>query len=186
MNELLERLIGGNLASDGRANEVAEDVIKNPTLLPKLVEGLHEPVDVVRARTAHAFERISRTNPKLLRPLTSQFIRMASTEKVPMVKWHLAMIFGNVEFPEKETNAVLAALFRLLEDESVFVRSWAIVSLVFWGRRIRSMRREITARIKTFQDDKSTAIRTRVAKALRVLEDEKEPIPPSWIKTGKL
>jgi len=186
MNELLERLTGGNLSSDGRANEVAEDVIENPSLLSKLVEGLSESDDVVRARTAHAFERISRANPELLHRLTSQFIKLASTEKVPMVKWHLAMIFGNAWFPEEETNAVLAALFRLLEDESVFVKSWAMVSLVFWGRRIRSKREEIAARIRAFQDDKSIAIRTRVTKALRVLENENEPIPPSWIKTGKL
>nr|MDO8099196.1 hypothetical protein [Candidatus Njordarchaeota archaeon] len=184
MNELLERLTGGNLASEGRTNEVAEDVIRDPSLLPKLVEWLSESDDLIRARTAHAFERISRTSPDLLHPLASQFIKLALTEKVPMVKWHLAITFGNAKFPEKESDIVLVAFFHLLEDESVFVKSWAMVSLVFWGRRIRSKRREIAARIKAFQDDRCTAIRTRVAEALRVLENDNEPIPSGWIKTG--
>jgi hypothetical protein len=104
-------------------------------------------------------------------------------DKVPMVKWHIAMIFGNLKIPEKEIDAVLSALFLLLNDESVFVKSWAMVSLVFWGRRIRSKRKEIAARIKAFENSKSVAIRTRAAKALRVLGKENEPIPPSWIKT---
>jgi len=62
MNALLRKLSGGDLRSDGRANEVAEEVIRNPELLEQLLEGLDEPDDLVRARTVHVMERISRTN----------------------------------------------------------------------------------------------------------------------------
>ena len=182
MNELLEKLAGGDLRSDGRGNEVADEVIRNPLLLAKLVEGLSESDDVVRARTAHALERISRVKPELLEGLTSQFIELAETDAVPMVKWHLAMIFGNMMFSEKETSTVVSALFHLLEEESVFVKSWAIVSLTILGRKKRGKSREIITRIKALQNDKSIAIRTKVVKALRVLENENEPIPPNWIK----
>jgi len=123
MNELLKELGGGDLRSDGRANEVAEEVIRNPHLLNKLVEGLDEPDDVIRARTAHALEKISRTNPEMLKELVPRFIKLSSQDKVPMVKWHLAMIFGNITLSEKETDEVISALFHLLKDESVFVKS---------------------------------------------------------------
>jgi len=184
MNDLLLNLEGGKLASDGKANEMADDVIRNPQLMSKLVEGLSESDDLVTARTAHALERISRKKPELLQGLTSSLVKLAETDKVPMVRWHIAMILGNMEFSKKEIDAVLSALLLLLEDKSVFVKSWAMASLVFWGRRIRSKRREIAARIKAFQDDRSTAIRTRATKALRVLENENEPIPSGWIKKG--
>ncbi|WXG42053.1 MAG: hypothetical protein WED07_15040 [Candidatus Freyarchaeum deiterrae] len=182
MNELLEKLTGGDLRSDGRGDEVADEVIRNPLLLDKLVEGLSESDDVIRARTVHALERISRTKPELLQGLTSRFIELADTDTVPMVKWHLAMIFGNMTFSEKETDTVVSALFRLLKEDSVFVKSWAIVSLTIIGRKNMKKKGEISSRIKTFQNDKSIAIRTKVAKALRILENENEQIPPNWIK----
>ena len=122
-NELLKKLSGGDLRSDGRANEVAEDVIKDPQLLDMLVEGLSESNDMIRARSAHALEKISRNNPIMLQVLIPQLIRLAFEDRVPMVKWHLAMIFGNIPF-EKENEKVISALFHLLNDNSNFVRSW--------------------------------------------------------------
>jgi hypothetical protein len=62
MNTLLQKLSGGDLRSNGRAEEVAERVTRNPRLLEQLLEGLSEPDDVIRARTAHALERVSRKN----------------------------------------------------------------------------------------------------------------------------
>jgi len=59
MKELLRKLSGGDLRSDGRANEVAEKVTQNSQSLSKLAEALSGPDDVIRARTAHALEKIS-------------------------------------------------------------------------------------------------------------------------------
>ncbi len=56
MNELLRKLSGCDLRSEGRVNEVAEEVIRNPQLLSKFIEGLSESDNVIRARTAHALE----------------------------------------------------------------------------------------------------------------------------------
>jgi hypothetical protein len=183
VNELLEMLAGGDLRSDGKANEVADMIIRNPRRLPQLIEGLDEANDLIRGRTAHSLERISRRNAEMLKPIASRLIKAATTDKVPMVKWHIAMMLGNMEFPKEEIDRVLPSLYLLLEDESVFVKSWAMVSLVFWGRRIKGRRSEIAAKIRAFGNDKSIAIRTRVAKALRILENDNEPIPASWIKT---
>ena len=63
MNKLLSGLEGGSLISNGDANLVADEVLKNNELLSDLLEGLNEPNNVVRARTTHALEKISRTNP---------------------------------------------------------------------------------------------------------------------------
>ena len=57
MNTLLRKLSGGDLRSDGSANEVAGEVVRNPQLFEQLLEGLGEPDDVVRARTVHALEK---------------------------------------------------------------------------------------------------------------------------------
>lgn len=183
MNELLTMLSGGDLRSDGRANEVAEQVIRKPKLLGKLAEGLNESNDVVRARIAHALERNSRINPELLRGLLPSLVEIADRDEVPMVKWHIAMILGNMKLTGKELNLATSTLFRLLKDESVFAKAWAISSLTLIGRRNPSRRGKIMNEIRACQRERSIAIRTRVRMALDFLNDKNKPISPSWLKS---
>jgi HEAT repeat protein len=182
MNELLRKLAGGDLRSDRRANEVADQVTKSPQLIPKLVEGLSESDDVVRGRTTHALERISRTHPEMLRGLVSQLARLAAYDKVPMVRWHVSMIFANIMLSKTEVETVFSSLFWLLEDDSVFVKSWAIASLTILARKNKGKISGVISRLRAEQESESIAIRTRVAKALGVLEDDSKAIPESWIK----
>jgi hypothetical protein len=183
MYKLLEMLSGGNLQSDGRGNEVADSVLVHPRLFDHLVEGLSESDDVIRARTAHALERISRTHPEMMLGLLPRFVEMAVNDDVPMVRWHVAMIFGNLPLPAEKVNEVISTLFRMLEDKSVFVRSWSIVSLTILGRRYIAERKKIADSISALQRDGSVAVRSKVVKALKVLEDEGEPIPAGWLKS---
>jgi hypothetical protein len=87
MNAPLRRLSGGNLQSDGRADDVARQVLRHPHLLGQLAEGLRDQDNVIRARTAHALEKISRTCPERLLVLLPQFIDLALRDQVPMVRW---------------------------------------------------------------------------------------------------
>lgn len=185
MNELVSLLAGGDLRSDGRGDEVADEVTQNPALYPLLLEGLDEENDVVRGRTAHALERVSRTRPELLLPYLSQLIVLSFEDELPMVRWHLAMIFGNLSLFPGETDRLVEALYALLGDESVFVRSWAIASLCLIGRDYLARRGEIVGRIVPLAQDPSIAIRTRAKKALTVLEDG-APFPAGWQKSQRI
>ena len=182
MNELLKKLTGGDLRSDGRADDVAEKVMKTPQLLPLLVEGLTESDDVVRGRTAHAVEKISRKTPEVVRQYTDTLIASALKDELPMVKWHLAMIFGNIA-SEEEIDDVVSVLSQLLKDESVFVKSWSIVSLCIIGQQYKGNRTIIDS-IKVLQKDDSIAVRTKAKKALAVLEHG-EPLPAGWYKSQR-
>jgi HEAT repeat protein len=185
MNSLLTRLSGGDLRSDGNADEVAVEVIENPDLLNLLLEGLSSSDDVIRARVAHAMEKISRSHHRLLQNALVQISNISVHDKVPMVRWHMAMIFGNIDYSEEDTQLVVSTLFQLLNDESVFVKSWAIVSLCIAAKKKRRLRDTIAERIKTLEKGDSVAIRTRVKKALEILGDDKKGIPLSWIKAQK-
>jgi HEAT repeat protein len=177
LNELLKMLSGGSLISDGRANEAADRVLANPQLFDQLVEGLSEPESVIRARTAHALEKISRTHPEMVESLLPKFIEMATHDPVPMVRWHIAMIFGNLQLPAESVDDVIPVLFRMLEDSSVFVKSWALVSLTVLGRQHGSMRKVIADHIQPLLNDRSVAIRSKAIKAVKILENDGEPIP---------
>jgi hypothetical protein len=182
MNELLKILSGGNLQSDGKANDVAQKVLKNPELITELSEGLDEPDDLIRGRTAHAIERISRTNPKLIYPLLSKIKKLGLTDKVPMVKWHIAMIFGNLTYNEESASTIVSILLKMLRDDSVFVQSWALVSLSILGRKYEQNRKKILKAVHLHATDKSISVRTKIAKVEKILRDDKEPIPLGWIK----
>jgi HEAT repeat protein len=186
MNELLRLLSGGDLRSDGKASSVADEVIEKPHLLLKLLEGLTESDSVIRARTAHALERISRSNPEMLIAHLPQFIDIAKRDQVPMVRWHLAMTLANLAVLQKQTDSIISALFDLLDDKSVFVRSWSMASLTILGRRDRGKRAQIINRIRALQNDESTAIRARVSKAVSLLENEEASIPVGWVKSTRL
>ena len=182
MNNLLELLSGGNLQSDGRANDAADEVLRCPELLPQLVEGLADPNDVIRGRTAHALERIGRSAPHMLAPLLPRLYHLGLSDPVPMVRWHVAMILGNSGVTGGQADEALAALLQLLDDGSVFVKSWAIVSLTVLGRDHPPYRPQIIERFSRLRDDPSIAIRSKIRKALDVLVNEKIPIPGGWIK----
>jgi hypothetical protein len=182
MNEILEILSGGTLQSDGKANEAADKALTSPMYFKQLVEGLNNGDDVIRARTAHALERISRSQPGMVSHMLARFAELALNDRVPMVRWHMAMILGNLPLSSGTEGQVFTTLFQMLADPAVFVKSWAIASLTVLGRKQDSRRGEICGRLARLQGDKSIAIRSKVIKALKILVDDNEPLPGGWVK----
>jgi HEAT repeat protein len=186
MNQILEWLSGGDLRSDGLADEVAAAVLKSPDLFDDLFAGLSESDDVIRGRTADALEKISRQRPDLIAVHLPEVIDLSRSDQVPMVKMHLAMIFGHLALYEELIDILQSALFDLLEAESVFAKSWAIVSLCIIGRMYPQKSTRIVNRISQLQGDKSVAIRSRAGKALNILTNPSASFPKGWIKSDRL
>ena len=186
MNQILEWLSGGDLRSDGLANEAAEAVLKNTQLFDDLYAGLSMPDDVIRGRTADALEKVARQRPELLVAHLPELADISNTDRVPMVKMHLAMIFGHLAFYEEHGDMIRSTLFTLLEDESVFVKSWAIVSLCIIARLYPADCDSIIMRVAPLRTDSSTALRSRARNALNLLTNEDSPFPKGWIKSEHL
>ncbi|MEA4908473.1 MAG: hypothetical protein GYA17_10285 [Chloroflexi bacterium] len=168
MNEILSMLRGGDLRSDGRADEAAARVVAQPQLCERLAAGLDETDDVVRARTAHALEKVSRARPDLLADVLPRCLDLALDDPLPMVRWHMAMLLGNLPASPR----ALDVLLRMLDDPSALVTSWAITSLVRLARRLPPRRAEIAGRLRRLGDDPRASVRNRAAKALQALEEE--------------
>jgi hypothetical protein len=183
MNPVLDWLSGGDLRSDGMANEVVDVVLKNPALFDEVIMGLDETNDVIRGRTADALEKIARVRPDLLVGHLPKLLRVTAEDAVPMVKMHLAMIMGHLAIYQEHVESLAECLFNLLEDESVFTRSWAIVSLCIFARKYPHLQPQIVDYIAAYRQDHSIAIRTRVRKAMELLTNEGAPFPKGWIKS---
>jgi len=186
MNPILEWLSGGDLRSDGMADEVAAVVLKNPQLFEDIYAGLDQTHDVIRARTADTLEKISRAKPELLKDHLPQLVLLAKEDPVAMVRMHLAMIFGHLSIYEELVEDLISTLLHMLDDHSVFTKSWAIVSLCIIARKYPTTREQIVSPIVALQNDSSTAIRTKVRYARGVLTDEGRPFPKGWIKSEYL
>lgn len=186
MNTILDWLDGGDLRSDGMANEVADVVLKNPDLFDEIILGLDETNDVIRGRTADALEKIARVQPGLLVDHLSKLLQVATEDTVPMVKLHLAMMMGHLAIFKEHIEALNECLLNLLEDESVFTKSWAIVSLCILARKYPLLQPRIVDSIAAYSKDDSIAIRTRVRKAMVLLTNDGVPFPKGWIKSEHL
>jgi HEAT repeat protein len=186
MNQILKWLAGGDLRSDGMSNEAAEFVLEHPELCSELVEGLDEADDVIRGRTADALEKVSRARPDLVIGHLARLIDVGQSDPVPMVKMHVAMTLGHLAMYENHVAEIKTALLNLLGDKSVFAKSWAIVSLCIVAVKYPQEHDEIVERIAQLQGHSSTAIRSRVRKALHLLTSEEAAFPKGWIKSEHL
>ena len=186
MGQILEWLSGGDLRSDGMSNEAADFVLTNPELFNELFEGLSVSDDVVRGRTADALEKIARAKPELFVERIPKLIQVAEVDPVPMVKMHLAMIFGHLAIYQEHRSELIDQLLSLLEEGRVFTRSWAIVSLCILARVYPEENTQILEIIEPIQRDPSIAMRTRARKAIEILTDNNAPFPKGWIKSDHL
>lgn len=183
MNPLLDLLSGSDLRSDGLATEVANLVLENEILIDELLEGLDNPDMVIRGRTADALEKITRKRPELVLHQLTKLIRLSREENPMIVKMHLAMIFGHILACDVKVEKIYATLQYLLNEKSVFTRSWVIVSLCILARKFPHLKKEVIDIITPLKRDRSIAIRTRANKALIVLLEDDTAFPKGWIKS---
>jgi HEAT repeat protein len=186
VSQVLQWLAEGDLRSDGLSNEVVAIVLQQPDLLADLIEGLDQADDAVRGHTADALEKIGRSHPEFLEGYIPKLLMCMQTDTVAMVKMHLAMIFGHLAMYEARADDFIAALLIMLQDDSVFVASWAIVSLCIFGRKYAGRREEILQEIIALQGHESVAIRSKVRKAVHVMSNEEAAFPQGWIKSERL
>ena len=146
MNQVLEKLSGGDLRAEGRAEEVAGEIINHPRLLMDLAEGLHHDDKLIRGRACMTMEVISRDHPGLLVDVVPQLIELASTDTVPQVRWHVAEIFRNVALSDEDAERTIPTLLGYLADKSKIVKYCAVQALGVLGRR-SPLRGEIVNRI---------------------------------------
>jgi hypothetical protein len=155
------------------AEAAVEDVLAHHERLPLLVEGLDSPEDIIRAKTAHALERIADADPDLIAGYVATFIRIARSDQVPMVRLHMAMILGEIPVEQEDLDMVIGTLEHLLaEDDNLFVKSWSIVSLAHIGLRVPSRKPGIVDAIWPFREHGDGLLQAKAARAIEMLETE--------------
>jgi HEAT repeat protein len=179
---LADWLAVGDLRSDGLAPEIAARLLETPDLIVDLLDALATGSDVVRGHASDAIERISRQRPDLVRPALAAFLSQVQRDPIPMVRWHLAMLLGNLATEGASLGEIVDTLLALLADPSPFVKSWAISGLCQIGRRYPERQGKIMEELAPLGRDPSIAVRHRAEKAMRLLMDPRLELPASWVK----
>jgi HEAT repeat protein len=186
MTQMEDWLAGGDLRSDGASNEVADLVRSQLDLLPELLGALESTDPVVRGRAADALEKVARHKPDAIVPHVDRLISFSLKDSVPMVRWHVAMLLGHLAVDARLRPRIQDALLPLLDDESVFVASWAVTSLCLVAYLDPGMTNDTVQAIGRVQGSASAALRTRARKALAALTDPGADLPADWIKSERV
>lgn len=87
---LLLKLKSGDLRSIGKADEVVQDILNDPSLFKEVFEGMLNKDPVIRMRSADAIEKVSVKHPEYLQPFKSKLINHVSKIEQQEVRWHVA------------------------------------------------------------------------------------------------
>lgn len=183
---IISWLQGGDLRSDGEADQVAQVVLDDMDLVVDVLSGLDHPEDVVRGRCADVLEKVARQYPDALLPHLKVIFKSLLEDPVPMVRFHLAMLLGHLVGSDTDHELLLRALLDCLEDESVFTVSWAIVSLCILARHDSSYMRMVGDALRSLSNHESTVVHAKVRHALPLLADTERKFPEGWIKSHHL
>ena len=183
MDTFIELLKAGDLRSDGNADQVAGIVLKDTKRLSNLLPCLDHPDSVIRAHAAHAIEVITRVKPDLLVGETRRLIQRAEADAYPIVRWHMVMALGHMSGLIKDPVPAAEALLARLKDTSPLVRSWTVYSLVAMGRSHPEQAARIITTLRDHGKDHSPAVRSRINRAITLLQFADLPLPESWIKS---
>jgi hypothetical protein len=78
VNQLIQRLGGGDHRSIGAAAAVVDLVLADPGRFPLVLEGMTDPDPLIRMRCADVVEKVTARRPELLVPYKPELIELAA------------------------------------------------------------------------------------------------------------
>jgi hypothetical protein len=127
---ILRLLEAGDRRTIGRSDQVAAMVSKDPRLFPQLIAGMWSHNPLVRMRAADAAEKVTRANPRLLKPHKKELLGLMVEAGEQELRWHLAAMIPRLSLTTNERQLVASTLNSYLEDQSSIVKTLALQGLV--------------------------------------------------------
>lgn len=169
MTEILDKLRGGDLRSIGNANEVADDILRNPALFKEVFKELSCNDPVVRMRSADVVEKVTRKKPELLTGYEKTIIEELSLIEQQEVCWHVALLLPRLSYTRAQENNILGILKRYLSHKSKIVNVNAMEALAMLAVKNKLLLEEVKRTIKSKMASGSPAVQARGRKLLKRL-----------------
>jgi len=118
MSNILEKLLGGDLRSIGKADEVIAEILKQPTLFYEVFQGMKDANPLLRMRSADVIEKIAREHPEYLIPCKEELLYEISAIEQQEVRWHVALLFSYLELTDTEKSVVVEKLMAWVKNSN--------------------------------------------------------------------
>jgi len=171
MSQIIGKLIGGDLRSIGRAEEVVQDILQDPKLFGEVFEGLLDDDPRVRMRSADALEKVSSRHPEYLQPFKNRLINEISKIEQQEVRWHVAQMFSYLEVSRTERDEIVRILLSYLDtDKSKIVKVCSMQTLTAFADKDEAIRFPVIGKLREIVEIGSPAMVNRAKKLLAGLK----------------
>jgi hypothetical protein len=167
--DILQELSGGDRRSIGKADRVVEKILKTPSLLTDVVSGFTHDDPVVRMRCADVAEKVSVVHPDWLQPHRRALVSFAELVQEKEVRWHMAQMLPRLKLSAARRRAVIALLFKYLDDGSAIVKTFSMQALFDMSESDAVLRARVLPVIEAALETGSGAMRSRARKLLAQL-----------------
>ncbi len=165
--QIAKMLEGSDRRSIGRANEVAQLVLRAPRRFRELIKCLWHENPVVRMRAADAAEKVSAQKPCLLDRHKPQLLGLLAEAKQIELRWHLAAMVPRLRLTPAERQRAVAALHHYLKDRSSIVKTFALQGLADLARDDAALRGSVKQLLEDVVQSGTLAMRARARKLLK-------------------
>jgi hypothetical protein len=171
MNNILAKLLGGDLRSIGRADEVLADILKDSSLFEEVLTGMQSDNPLVRMRAADAIEKASKLHPEYLQPYKETVIYKLSEIEQQEVRWHVALLFSYLELNDMEKSLVAEKLLTWIrKSKSKIVIVNSLEALVHIVQQDKRYKRTVGELLKELITSGSPAVIARSKKLMNSLK----------------
>jgi hypothetical protein len=139
-------------------------------LFPELIAGFWFKDPFVRMRAADAVEKVTRTNPELLRPYKKELLGLLADAKEQELRWHLAVMVPRLSLTLMERQRVISLLNSYLEDRSSIVKTFALQGLADLAHDDPAIRPSVIEILRESARSGTPAMKARSRKLLSHLE----------------
>lgn len=164
MNEILDRLGGGDRRSIGAADTVTKKVLSDAALFAELIEGLWADDPIVRMRAADACAKVTLKQPLWLRPFAARLLKLAELTPQSELKWHLAQMIVRLRLTPAQRRRAIKLMKRQLRDASRIVRTFSLQALADLSQNDTGLRRQLPQILSRLCVDEAAAVRARARK----------------------
>jgi HEAT repeat protein len=169
MHTVLTKLSGGDRRSIGRSNDIVAQILKQPALFRRLVEGMESEDPIVRMRAADAAEKVTADRPDLLQPHKRKLLAIAGGSEQQEVRWHAALMIPRLHLTTRERAVAVDILFDYLRDRSSIVKTFAMDGLARLADANPALRVKIVPLLEELIEIGTPAMRARGRKLLQHL-----------------
>ena len=164
---ILQKLSEGDLRTTGASEEVAAEVLANPSLFAELFEGMIHADPHIRMRATDAVEKVTRGHPEYLQPYKEKPISHVALIEQQEVRWHAAQLFCRLDLNAEERGRVRDILLEYLEDRSKIVKTFAMQAMADLAMKDKTLKQETINILEELTLTGSPAMRSRVRKLLK-------------------